>query len=72
MLGRCAASQTASASAASFFCRLTNGLTYAGGIRRAVYDTILLVVEDAWDDALRQQAVAAEGGEGVRRREARE
>ena len=30
MLGRCAASQIASASAASFFCRLTNGLTYAG------------------------------------------
>jgi len=27
MLGRCAASQMASASATSFFCRLTNGLT---------------------------------------------
>jgi len=32
--GRCAASQIASASAASFFCRLTKGLTYAGAINR--------------------------------------
>src|SRR4051812_33737871 len=34
MVGRCAASQIASASVALFFCRLTNGLTYAGGISR--------------------------------------
>jgi hypothetical protein len=27
IVGRCAASQIASASAASFFCRFTNGLT---------------------------------------------
>ena len=32
MVGRCAASQIASA--ASFFWRLTNGLTYIGGIKR--------------------------------------
>lgn len=36
MFGRCAASQIASASATSFFCRFTNGLTYAGGISRTV------------------------------------
>src|ERR1700678_3992110 len=34
MVGRLAASAIASASAASFFWRLTNGLTYAGGIKR--------------------------------------
>src|SRR3954471_16804904 len=34
MVGRWAASQIASASVALFFCRLTNGLTYAGGISR--------------------------------------
>src|SRR5262245_28234721 len=31
-LRRCAASQIASASAMSFFCRFTNGFTYAGAI----------------------------------------
>src|SRR5580700_4513634 len=31
MFGRVTASQIASASAASFFCRLTYGFTYAGG-----------------------------------------
>ena len=34
IVGRCAASQIASASAASFFWRFTNGFTYAGGINR--------------------------------------
>src|SRR4051812_50057866 len=34
IVGRWAASQIASASVALFFCRLTNGLTYAGGISR--------------------------------------
>jgi len=34
IVGRCAASQIASASAISFFCRFTNGFTYAGGISR--------------------------------------
>ena len=32
MVVRCAASEIASASDASFFCRLTNGFTYAGAI----------------------------------------
>jgi hypothetical protein len=32
IVGRCAASQIASASAMSFFCRFTNGLTYFGAI----------------------------------------
>jgi hypothetical protein len=36
MVGRWASSQIASASAASFFWRLTNGFTYAGGINRTV------------------------------------
>lgn len=34
VVGRSAASQIASASAASFFWRFTNGFTYAGGINR--------------------------------------
>lgn len=36
MVGRCAASQIASASDMSFFCRLTKGFTYAGAISRTV------------------------------------
>ncbi|MGL3210614.1 hypothetical protein [Bradyrhizobium sp. BR 1433] len=32
MVGRSAASQIASTSAMSFFCRFTNGFTYAGAI----------------------------------------
>jgi hypothetical protein len=36
MFGLGTASQTASASAASFLWRLTSGLTYAGGIRHTV------------------------------------
>jgi hypothetical protein len=34
MVGLCAASQMASASAMSFFCRFTKGFTYDGGISR--------------------------------------
>ena len=36
------ASQIASASVASFFCRLTYGFTYAGGISRTVWPSVLV------------------------------
>jgi len=42
IVGRCAASQTASASAASFFCRLTKGFTYTGAIRRTVWPSFAI------------------------------
>jgi hypothetical protein len=41
MLALVTASQMASASVASFFCRLTYGFTYAGGIRRTVCPSAL-------------------------------
>src|SRR4051812_2041112 len=42
MVGRCAASQIASASAMSFFCRLTNGFTYAGAISFTVWPSLAI------------------------------
>src|SRR5690606_33959994 len=41
IVGLCTASQIASASAASFFCRFTKGFTQAAGIRRTVWPTLL-------------------------------
>src|SRR3954447_16509151 len=42
MVGRCAASQIASASAMSFFCCLTNGFTSAGAMRRTVWPSLAI------------------------------
>ena len=42
MVGRWAASQMASASAMSFFCRLTNGFTYAGAISFTVWPSLAI------------------------------
>ena len=42
IVGRWAASQIASASAMSFFCRLTKGFTYAGAISFTVWPSLAI------------------------------
>src|SRR4051812_15253036 len=48
MVGRWAASQIASASAMSLFCRLTNGFTYAGAMRRTVWPSLAISRPQSW------------------------
>src|SRR4051812_46762882 len=65
MVGRWAASQIASASAMSFFWRLTNGFTYAGAISFTVWPSLAISRPQEW--ALAQASMATVPGGSVAR-----
>src|SRR5215217_3212935 len=65
MVGRWAASQIASASALSFFCRLTNGFTYAGAISFTVWPSLTISRPQSW--ALAHASMATVQGGSVAR-----